>query len=74
VAIERRNTKQLKQLPAPNSDFYVVRKLFSANPARIGRFDGPPTSDAVPASLAADMPLATRPGAAGRNQFSNSKR
>jgi D-lactate dehydrogenase len=26
-------------------------KLLSADPARIGRFDGPPTSDAVPASL-----------------------
>jgi len=24
---------------------YVVRKLFSANPARIARFDGPPASD-----------------------------
>jgi len=29
----------------------MTRKLFSANPARIGRFDAPPTSDAVPASL-----------------------
>jgi hypothetical protein len=26
-------------------------KLFSADPARLGRFDGPPTSDAVPASI-----------------------
>src|SRR5258707_13275268 len=31
-------------------------KLFSANPARIGRFDGPPTSDAVPASLVDGTP------------------
>ena len=29
----------------------MFRKLLSANPARIGRFDGPPTGDAVPASL-----------------------
>jgi FAD binding domain len=29
----------------------MLRKVFSANPARIGRFDGPPTSDAVPGSL-----------------------
>ena len=28
----------------------MLRKLLSANPARIGRFDGPPMSDAVPAS------------------------
>ena len=28
-----------------------MRKLFSANPARMGRFDGPPKCDAVPASL-----------------------
>src|SRR5258707_12717033 len=31
-------------------------KLFSANPARIGRFDGPPTSDALPASLVDGTP------------------
>ena len=29
----------------------MTRKLLSANPARIGRFDAPPMSDAVPASL-----------------------
>jgi D-lactate dehydrogenase len=29
----------------------MTRKLFSANPARIGRFDAPPPSDAVPPSL-----------------------
>src|ERR1700733_32165 len=29
----------------------MIKKLFSANPERIGRFDAPPTSDAVPASL-----------------------
>src|ERR1700758_282056 len=29
----------------------MFKKLFSANPARIGRFDGPAMSDAVPASL-----------------------
>jgi D-lactate dehydrogenase len=29
----------------------MTRKLFSANPTRIGRFDAPPTGDAVPASL-----------------------
>ena len=29
----------------------MIRKLFSANPARIGRFDGPPRNDALPASL-----------------------
>src|SRR5258705_8556864 len=34
----------------------MMRKLFSANPARIGRFDGPPTSDAVPASLVDGTP------------------
>ena len=28
-----------------------MSKLFSANPSRMGRFDGPPTSDAVPDSL-----------------------
>jgi D-lactate dehydrogenase len=28
-----------------------MRKLFSTNPARIGRFDGPPRCDAVPASM-----------------------
>jgi D-lactate dehydrogenase len=30
----------------------MVRKLFSANPARIGRFECAPVTDAVPASLA----------------------
>src|SRR6202789_1081457 len=34
----------------------MIKKLFAANPARIGRFDGPPTSDAVPASLAGGTP------------------
>jgi len=34
----------------------VVSKLFSANPARIGRPDGPPMSDAVPASLVEGTP------------------
>ena len=34
----------------------MIRKLFSANPARIGRFDGPPTCDAVPASLVDGTP------------------
>jgi D-lactate dehydrogenase len=34
----------------------MSRKLLSANPARIGRFDGPPTSDAVPASLVNGTP------------------
>src|SRR5580765_8227975 len=34
----------------------LLSKLFSANPARIGRFDGPPTSDAVPASLVDGTP------------------
>ena len=33
-----------------------MRKLFSANPARIGRCDGPPKSDAVPASLVDGTP------------------
>jgi hypothetical protein len=30
----------------------LVRKLFSANPARIGRFECAPGTDAVPDSLA----------------------
>src|ERR1700742_1647107 len=34
----------------------MTRKLFSANPARIGRFNGPPTSDAVPASMVDGTP------------------
>jgi D-lactate dehydrogenase len=34
----------------------MTRKLFSANPAHIGRFNGPPTSDAVPASLVDGTP------------------
>ena len=34
----------------------MIRKLFSANPARIGRFDGPPKCDAVPASLVDGTP------------------
>ena len=34
----------------------MIRKLFSANPARMGRFDGPPTCDAVPASLVDGTP------------------
>jgi D-lactate dehydrogenase len=33
-----------------------MRKLFSANPSRIGRFDAPPTSDAVPAGLVGGSP------------------
>lgn len=33
-----------------------MRKLFSANPARIGRFDGPPVCDAVPASMIEGSP------------------
>jgi acylpyruvate hydrolase len=35
----------------------AMRKLFSANPARIGRGDGPSKSDAVPASLVDGTPL-----------------
>src|SRR5258707_2819344 len=34
----------------------MTKTLLSANPARIGRFDGPPTSDAVPASLVDGTP------------------
>src|SRR5580698_7430714 len=34
----------------------MIRKLFSANPARIGRFNGPPTDDAVSASLVDGTP------------------
>ncbi|MHB8815360.1 MAG: FAD-binding and (Fe-S)-binding domain-containing protein [Steroidobacteraceae bacterium] len=34
----------------------MTRKLFSADPARIGRFDGPPKDDAIPASLADGTP------------------
>jgi D-lactate dehydrogenase len=34
----------------------MIKKLFSANPARIGRFDGPLKCDAVPASLAEGTP------------------
>src|SRR5580698_2804699 len=34
----------------------MPRKLFSANPAHIGRFEGPPMSDAVPASLVDGTP------------------
>jgi D-lactate dehydrogenase len=34
----------------------MSRKLFSANPSHIGRFNGPPTSDAVPASLVDGTP------------------
>jgi D-lactate dehydrogenase len=30
----------------------LIRKLFSANPARIGRFECAPAADAVPGSLA----------------------
>src|SRR4030095_470250 len=33
-----------------------IRKLFSANPARIARFDGPPADDAVPTSLVDGTP------------------
>ena len=34
----------------------MIRKLFSANPARMGRFDGPPKCDAVSASLVDGTP------------------
>src|ERR1700754_2796751 len=34
----------------------MIRKLLSANPARIGRFDGPPESDAIPDSLVRGTP------------------
>jgi D-lactate dehydrogenase len=34
----------------------LTRKLLSANPACIGRFDGPPMNDAVPASLVDGTP------------------
>jgi D-lactate dehydrogenase len=34
----------------------LTRKLFSAKPARIGRFDGPPKCDEVPASLVNGTP------------------
>ena len=34
----------------------MTRKLFSADPARIGRFEGPPASDAVTASLVDGTP------------------
>src|ERR1700751_1753413 len=33
-----------------------MRKLFSANPARMGRFDGPPVCDAVPALMIEGSP------------------
>jgi D-lactate dehydrogenase len=33
-----------------------MRKLFSANSARIGRFDGPPVCDAVPAAMTEGSP------------------
>ena len=33
-----------------------MRKLFSPNPARMGRFDGPPVCDAVPASMVEGSP------------------
>jgi hypothetical protein len=35
----------------------MFKKLLSANPARIGRFDGPPMSDAVSASLVDGTPV-----------------
>src|ERR1700721_4311014 len=34
----------------------MFKKLLSGTPARIGRFEAPPTSDAVPASLAGGTP------------------
>src|ERR1700721_1340479 len=34
----------------------MFNKLLSGTPARIGRFEAPPTSDAVPASLAGGTP------------------
>ncbi|MGA9368658.1 MAG: FAD-binding oxidoreductase, partial [Steroidobacteraceae bacterium] len=34
----------------------MIKKLLSANPARIGRFNGPPKDDAVPASLVDGTP------------------
>src|ERR1700752_200094 len=34
----------------------MIRKLLSAHPARIGWFEGPPTTDAVPASLVDGTP------------------
>ena len=34
----------------------MIRKLFSANPSSIGRYDGPSMSDAVPASLVNGTP------------------
>src|ERR1700685_4648197 len=34
----------------------MTGKLFSATPARIGRFDAPPSSDAIPASLVDGTP------------------
>jgi D-lactate dehydrogenase len=36
--------------------FTLARKLFSAAPARIGRFDSAATTDAIPTSLAAGTP------------------
>ena len=30
-AIERKDTKQLKQLPAPNSDFYQLKDVLTAD-------------------------------------------
>ena len=38
----------------------MIRRLFSANPARIGRFNGPPKSDAVPASLIDGAPASLK--------------
>src|SRR4029453_5695979 len=38
----------------------MFRKLLSANPARMGRFDGPPKSDAIPASLVDGTPDALK--------------
>src|SRR5277367_6819541 len=51
-----RSKRSRRSSRGANRHSTMIRKLFSANPARIGRFDGPPTSDAVPASLVDGTP------------------
>jgi D-lactate dehydrogenase len=56
VASEPSRTSTDRKFAFPDWEVTLARKLFSADPARIGRFDCTPTTDAITDSLAAGTP------------------
>src|SRR5690606_1484778 len=57
---ERANAGETETAEHRNSEASVMRKLFAANPARIGRPSGPVMCDAVPAERSSGTPVELR--------------